>query len=183
MKKIKLSVYAILLAGAAMGLNSCIGSFALTNQLLNWNRSLGNKFLNELVFIAFSIAPVYLGAVTIDTCVLNLVEFWSGSNPMSASTKIVKSGEDTYRIDCSGHGYTITSLTTGDKLNMEFNEKTQTWAVANENNELIPFMTFVDADHVKMIMPNGEYKVVELSQQGVMAYSTIVENSQMMANR
>ncbi|MDE7119681.1 MAG: DUF3332 domain-containing protein, partial [Muribaculaceae bacterium] len=44
---------------AASTLTSCIGSFALTNKLLAWNNQVSNKFVNELVFFAFWIIPVY----------------------------------------------------------------------------------------------------------------------------
>ena len=65
--------------------SSCIGSFKLWNGLLEWNKSLGNKFVNELVFIALNIVPVYGIASFADILVLNTIEFWSGSNPMAAN--------------------------------------------------------------------------------------------------
>ncbi len=35
--------------------SSCIGSFSLTNNVLNWNKSAtDNKFINELIFIVIS---------------------------------------------------------------------------------------------------------------------------------
>ena len=39
-------------------LTSCIGSFNLTNKVKSWNEGLGNKFVNELVFIGMHIIPV-----------------------------------------------------------------------------------------------------------------------------
>ena len=56
---------------------SCIGSFALTNKLLSWNRNVGNKVVNELVFIAFWILPVYEVSALADILVINSIEFWS----------------------------------------------------------------------------------------------------------
>ena len=35
---------------------------------------------------------------------------------------------------------------------------------------MIPFMTFIDDSHVKMITPDGDFHPYELSQNGVMAY-------------
>ena len=63
---------------------SCFGTFNLTKKLHDWNGSLGNKFVNTLVFWVFCIIPVYGVAVFVDAIVLNLIEFWSGGNPMSA---------------------------------------------------------------------------------------------------
>ncbi|MDE6279855.1 MAG: DUF3332 domain-containing protein, partial [Paramuribaculum sp.] len=85
MKKKILNVAVItLLCGSMLPLSSCIGSFSLTNKLLSWNRQVDNKFVNELVFFAFWILPVYEVAGAADLLVLNSIEFWSGSNPMEA---------------------------------------------------------------------------------------------------
>ena len=59
MKKKTITVAVALCLSAAMLMPSCIGSFALTNKVLDWNRQVGNKFVNELVFFAFWILPVY----------------------------------------------------------------------------------------------------------------------------
>ena len=66
----------------SMMLSSCVGRFSLTSNLLNWNRQVGNKFVNELVFFAFWILPVYEVSALADVLVLNSIEFWSGSNPV-----------------------------------------------------------------------------------------------------
>ena len=42
----------------AMTLSSCIGSFGLTNSVLDWNkRATDNKFVNEIIFVLIS--PAY----------------------------------------------------------------------------------------------------------------------------
>ena len=89
MKKYKIAVAAILLAGSSMAFTSCIGSFAMTNKVLSWNKQVGNKFVNELVFFAFWILPVYEVTSIADLLVINSIEFWSGTNPMTASVKAV----------------------------------------------------------------------------------------------
>ena len=38
-------------------------------------------------------------------------------------------------------------------------------------------MTFVDDTHVKMVTPEGDFRVVELSEAGVMAYKTELINT------
>ena len=98
MKKYKIAVGAILLAGTSMTFSSCIGSFAMTNKVLSWNKQVGNKFVNELVFFAFWILPVYEVTSIADLLVINTIEFWSGNNPMSASTKAVDTDHGRYLI-------------------------------------------------------------------------------------
>ncbi|MCM1311265.1 MAG: hypothetical protein NC301_09650, partial [Bacteroides sp.] len=58
----------------------------------------------------------------------------------------------------------------------------QTWAI-EINGQDVPFMTFVDANHVKMLSPAGDFKTIELSEQGVMAYSAEVRTAALMAAR
>lgn len=171
MKKYKIAVGAILLAGCSLTFSSCIGSFSLTNRVLDWNKQVGNKFVNELVFFAFWILPVYEVTALADVLVLNSIEFWSGSNPMSASTKAIDTDHGRYLIDCDGKGYDITFMPTGESTRLEFIEDEQTWAFENKEGELVPFMTFVDDTHVRMATPEGDFGVYELSQQGVMAYA------------
>lgn len=172
MKKIKISVAALLMAGASLTFSSCIGSFRLTNQVLNWNDGIGAKAVNELVFIAFWILPVYEVTALADLLVLNSIEFWSGSNPLSASVKVVDTEQGRYLIACDGKGYTITHEASGTQTRLEFFDDEQTWAVMVDG-EAYPFMTFVDDTHVKMITPEGDFRLVELSDQGVMAYQEI----------
>ena len=108
MKKNKLNMVVAIALCVSLGLSSCIGSFKLTNKVLGWNEGVGNKFVNELVFIAFHIIPVYELTVVADILVLNSIEFWSGENLVSQSTKEVK-GEngDTYLVTTDENGYTI----------------------------------------------------------------------------
>lgn len=171
MKKHILSVAVVLSLTASIGLSSCVGSFALTNKVLSWNNQVGSKFVNELVFFAFWVLPVYEVTSIADLLVLNSIEFWSGSNPVTASTKAVDTDHGRYLIDCDGKGYTITYAVTGEKTRLDFDEEDQTWSV-NVDGEKYPFMTFVDDTHVKMITPEGDFRMVELNSGGVMAYAT-----------
>ena len=68
--------------------SSCIGSFRLTNKLLAWNQTIDSKFVNELVFIAFCIVPVYPISAMADLIVINSIEFWSGENPVADTGKV-----------------------------------------------------------------------------------------------
>ena len=82
MRKTKVTVLCAIMSGSLL-FSSCIGSFGLWNKLKDWNQGLGNKFVNEIVFLAFHIVPVYQVAYLADIIVLNSIEFWSGSNPVA----------------------------------------------------------------------------------------------------
>lgn len=172
MKKRYLSAALIIAMAATIPLSSCIGSFGLTNSVLNWNKQVGSKFINELVFFAFWVLPVYEVTSIADLLVLNSIEFWSGRNPMSASTTVIPTDHGRYLVDCDGKGYTITCEATGSKMRLDFDADTQTWSF-NDNGTHHPFLTFVDDSHVKMVMPDGDFRLVDLNEEGVLAYSRI----------
>lgn len=170
MKKYNIAVGAILLAGASLTFSSCVGSFGLTNKMLSWNRQIGSKFVNELVFFCFWILPVYEVTTLSDLLVINAIEFWSGNNPLTASVKAVDTEQGRYLIACDGKGYTVTFEPTGQQTRLNFIEETQTWAVEDANGVNMPFMTFLDDTHVRMALPDGRSATVELSEAGLMAY-------------
>lgn len=176
MKKIKISVAALLMAGGSLLFSSCIGSFSLTNNVLDWNKGIGQKFVNELVFVAFWILPVYEVTALADLLVLNSIEFWSGENPVTSSVKAIDTEQGRYLIACDGRGYTITHETTGREYRLDFEVKTQTWSL-EEDGVSYPFMTFLDDSHVKMIAPQGDMRIVELSEAGLMAYCSMVKEN------
>lgn len=165
-----MTVATVLLLTASLGLNSCIGSFALTQRVMKWNNQVGSKFLNELVFFAFWILPVYEVTSLADVLVINSIEFWSGTNPMTASIKTVDTDHGRYLIACDGKGYDVTLESTGEGFRLDFDEDNQTWSLLTQGKKY-PIMTFVDDTHVKMIQPEGDMRIVDLSQEGVMAYA------------
>jgi hypothetical protein len=75
----------------------CLGRFAAFNKLSAWNQKVTNdKFLNEIIFLAFNIIPVYGVALLADAVVFNSLEFWGEKNPMMSEgthQKVVESGD------------------------------------------------------------------------------------------
>lgn len=182
MKRNILPVGIIIAAAAVLPLQSCIGSFGLTHKVLSWNNQVGSKFANELVFFAFWILPVYEVTALADLLVLNSIEFWSGNNPLEASTKVIDTDQGRYYIACDGNGYDITAPN-GDVVRLDFETETQTWGVKIGEGEVLPFMTMIDDSHVKMITPTGDFRLVDLSQEGVLAYKESLQNHGYMALR
>lgn len=176
MKKRYLSVALILCSALSITFSSCIGSFTLTRNVIDWNKQVGNKFVNELVFFAFWILPVYEVTSLADLLVINSIEFWSGTNPISASTKAIDTDQGRYLVKCDGKGYDIEFEPTGKSWRLDFDADSQTWSF-NNDGESIPFLTFVDDNHVKMITPDGTFRNVDLSEQGVLAYQQCLKDN------
>lgn len=169
MKRNFLTVAIAVTLASSLTLSSCIGSFSLTGKLLNWNRQVGNKFVNELVFFAFWILPVYEVSALADILVLNSIEFWSGSNPVAKGKKVIDGHDGRYLVECDGKGYTITSENDGSVVRLDFDQNEQTWSVTTDAMTM-PLMTFVDDTHVNLPAADGSMMTVELSDAGLMAY-------------
>lgn len=177
MKKRYLSVAVVTALAGSMLFTSCIGNFALTKKLLGWNKQIGNKFVNELVFFAFWVIPVYEVTALADVLVLNSIEFWSGTNPIAQGKSMIDGKDGRYLVECDGKGYTITSENDGSVVRLDFDSNEHSWSVVTEKGEKVKFMTFVDDNHVNMITPDGGYQLVELSDAGLMAYQQTVESA------
>ena len=175
MRKKHLVVATVIALSASMMMQSCIGSFALFNKVKNWNEHVGDKFVNEIVFVAMWILPVYELCFTADLLVLNSIEFWSGENPAlaQAETKVIDGKDAQYLVARNETGYTITNMTTKQVTRFNFDAKDNSWSLENNGQEMKLF-TFVDANHVDVLTRDGSYTRVELSQAGVLAYQELV---------
>lgn len=164
---------AAILAATFLGLtaSSCIGSFALTNKLLGWNRQIDSKFVNELVFVAFWVLPVYEVSALADLIVINSIEFWSGNNPVSASTQTIKGANgERYLVERDAAGYTITDEADGNSVRLAYEADDRAWDVVLDNGTSMRLMTFIDDTHVAMPAADGREMIVEVSADGVLAY-------------
>ena len=165
---------------SSMIFTSCIGSFSLTNRVLNWNKNVSNKFVNEVVFFAFWVLPVYEVTVAADLLVINSIEFWSGNRPLEANNKVIPTDEGNYYINAYDSGYKVVSPS-GDVLNFDFDTDTQVWSFSRNDNERIDFLKFEDENHVKVLNPQGEFVDVELTRDGVDSFVANL-NMPMMAS-
>lgn len=168
MKKLKIKV-ACMLLGSSLLFSSCIGSFALWNQLKDWNEGVGNKFVNEIVFLAFNIIPVYGVAYMADALVLNSIEFWTGSNPLAdniGKTKVVKGENGEYLVTTTKNGYTISKQGEDKELNLVYNNENRTWS-ADYEGECHELMTMNEDGTITVNLQDGNSVTILPDQQGV----------------
>lgn len=159
-------------------MSSCIGSFSLTSKLYRWNDNIGDKFINELVFIGLSILPVYEIAVFADAVIFNTIEFWTGNNLIASNnvgdTKVVKNsnGEDVC-IESTENGYNISNGETS--FDLVFDETDNSWNVEYDNQ--VSKLLTIEGDNVQLNMQNGEVVNVTLDEAGVdMARQMLMPN-------
>ena len=170
MKKFNLKLAATVMVCGAFLFSSCIGSFGLHSKLLSWNEGIGNKFVNELVYLAFNIIPVYGVGYLADALVIISIEFWSGSNPMASigEVKKVKGENGNYLVETLENGYSITKEGETASMELIYDKDLNTWNVVAEgvSTELLQINNDGTA---QMTLPNGEDLTVTLDAQGVSA--------------
>ncbi len=173
-KKVFTVAIALTLVGS-ISLTSCIGSFGLSNKLYSWNNTIGNKWVNELVFIAMWILPVYELCVFADVVVVNSIEFWTGSNPLAAGTvKEVQGENGLYTVETTENGYNITNEQ-GKEMSLIYDEESNIWSSVNDQDSVK--LIKIEDENAIVYMPNGEEKQVELSANGVVAFRQAIESS------
>ena len=161
------TLIAVLLISTSILCSSCIGSFKLWNGLKEWNQGIGNKFVNELVFIALNIVPVYGVAYFADVVVLNTIEFWSGSNPVASNeVKEVKGENGNYLVASIENGYTIPNKEDNQSLDLVYNKENKSWNAVTES-ESFELVKMNDDGTATINMQNGTSMTVTPDSEGI----------------
>lgn len=170
MKKMLKPFIAMMIAVLLMvSMFGCYGNMALTKKVWEFNGSLGNKILVNVVFWVASWVGVYPATVFIDVVILNTIEFWTGSNPLA-----MNEGQQTIRTAQSdGKVYQIT--TTKNKIQIEqtegpdagksiellYDTTNSSWYL-NDGNESIKVAT-MEGNILNLIYPNGKTLAIDLA--------------------
>ena len=164
--------------------SSCVGSFAMFNRLSAWNQNVSSKFVNELIFVAMNIIPVYGVAYLADALVINSIEFWTGSNPMASvgDVKKVKGNNGNYMVETLENGYTISKEGEDVALDLIYNNDTNTWNVVTED-QVSELLKMNNDGTAQLYLPNGASTTVTLDAQGVLAAHQLVESGLYFAAR
>lgn len=161
MKRIKLIT---LLLCITILSSSCLGSFSAFNGLKDWNHTISdNKFVNNLVFWALNIVPVYGLFFVGDAIIFNVIEFWSGTNPLAMNEgdietqTLVKEG-NTYEMIATKNKMTINVIDgkdAGNSLEMFYKPEEKTWYAKKQDGEIIKLSSMKDGFYM-VYLPNGQ---------------------------
>ena len=164
-KNLTKPVIAVLLG--TLTFSSCIGSFGLTNSVLDWNkRATDNKFVNEIIFVL--ITPAYAVCSFADLLVINSIEFWTGDKVIGqvGTTKDVM-GKDgrMYAIKTLKNGYEITDPE-GEKSYFVFNKKKKSWSYSKDG-DIRELFSFNEDGSIQACLPNGVLMNVPADENGL----------------
>jgi hypothetical protein len=94
---------ALVLVAAVGALSAgCFGKFQLTRKVYDMNQSIDEKYVRSAATWIFVLVPVYGIAALLDLIVFNVIEFWTGENPV-ASAPVTKEY-------AQGNGRTVLTL-------------------------------------------------------------------------
>lgn len=190
MKKIKLFVAIAMVLAVGTVQTSCIGKFKLTGKLLNWNRHIDDKFVNELVFLGLAIVQVYTIAVLVDGLILNSIEFWSGSNPVSMNegekeTKVIEQDGVKYLVTATQNRFDFIQLegkNKGEAGALVYNPETQTWRYEGDNQSID--LVKLNPDGTALVyLPNGKSYTVENSSNGLATLKSLISSRNFVVER
>lgn len=157
------SIMACALASSLL-FSGCLGSFQAFNNLKDWNQEISDsRFVNNLVFWGLNIIPVYGLFFIGDTLIFNVIEFWSGSNPIA-----MKSGEKEIQlVEKEGNTYKMVATTNrvrveviegpkkGEKLELFYKPDERSWNAIKPSGEMIRLSSFEEGFYL-VYLPNGE---------------------------
>jgi hypothetical protein len=99
MKRTSRLLAVLCMAVLSLHVSGCFGKFSLTRAMWDFNKNIsGNKFIQWAVFLVMVIVPVYAVGTLVDALIINSIEFWTGSNPISSTgtpdgdTRVVRLG-------------------------------------------------------------------------------------------
>jgi hypothetical protein len=133
-----------LMLGTGLLQTGCFGEFALVRKVYSFNQGIDNKFVRTIVFYALNVIPVYSVAGAVDFWILNLIEFWTGSNPMAmqdgeTEQQLITMDGTTYLVTASNKGFSATPLGADESAttHLEFDATAQTWSYRDANQEVV----------------------------------------------
>ena len=154
MKTIRKTALFLVLGSVLTTQTGCFGTFALTRKAYEFHDGLtDSKFLKSLLFWIPG-GFVYGIVGFIDVVILNLIEFWSGSNPLSMNEgdyemQMAKIKGVDYKIEATKDTFTTTQLSgeqSGEVRVMKFDRTDLTWKYSDGTVCEQPVMGFLDAE-------------------------------------
>lgn len=118
-KPIRAAALAATLLFLATCTSGCFGRFALVRKVYGFNEQVGDKWLRSILTFGLLFIPVYEVCGLVDWVILNTIEFWSGSNPVTLGE-----GETLERTVSDDRGTTLhlTLDAGGDHARIEVSE-------------------------------------------------------------
>ena len=135
-------------------LNGCFGSFGATRWLWKWNDSFGNKFVKTLIYWVFIIVPAYELFMFADFWIINLIEFFKGSNPIGSNVSYEPT-EDGSIVATTGDGQQYKFTAVDDNRMIVEKDGVVLGEVAVDANKQMTMTNYATADVQTLDLSNA----------------------------
>lgn len=113
-------IVAVLLAALTLSNTACIGRMATSGRVMKFNLEVAEtKWGRELVFLCLYIIPVYPLAGAIDLIIVNSIEFWTGTNPLSGEARLAFRPGDQKHVTAADGSQAISTLREDGSIDLE----------------------------------------------------------------
>ena len=134
-------------------LNGCFGSFGATKLLWNFNRSVhSNVFVQTIVMWCFTILPAYGAVIFADWAIINIIEFFKGSNPIGSNLEYTPN-EDGSVVATDENGNSLKFTAVSENRMIVERDGVVLGEVAVDENKNITMTNYATAD-VRQLNPN-----------------------------
>lgn len=170
--KFKLSIIMVpLLLSTGLLQTACMGSFKLLKMIYNWNEKATDiKIVNNVLFWILNIIPVYSIAVFLDAVIFNLVEFWTGSNPLAMQKGEVK---EKYVLSPSGDMFRFRATqnrlevfkNNSSEMSLDYRPGDKIWS-ATGSGKTIAIAKQISDEQIGFYAPDGSMQIVKMADLG-----------------
>lgn len=159
---IKRNSLIVMLVAATILITGCYGNFTLTRKIYNWNGTVGDKVVQSAVGWGLVILPVYSGAMFIDAVALNLIEFWTGENPLAMNvgqmdSRVITTDNGSYELIATPNRFDLISIdgeNVGDYMSLIYSPENEEWTLENDGNSQV--VVKFHGKTVELIYPSGK---------------------------
>jgi hypothetical protein len=161
----------------SFSMTGCYGKFQLTKKVYAWNGQVGDKFVNSIVMWILYFVPVYGVAGFLDVAVLNVIEFWTGTNPMAmgpddSEIQLVTVDGRNYEVTATQNRFEIREIgvETDNPVALLYDEQSHSWFVETQENGKVKIAQLDENQDqiLHLIDPNGEVTSVDLKKDKIL---------------
>lgn len=166
----KFTMYLILIALLA----GCTGTFQLTRKVYEFQTQPEDKWVDEVLFLAFVIVPVYGASTLVDAVVFNSIEFWTGENPMTTGIQgtentVAQSGQDKVSMKYDQSSQDIEVVSAVDPSKSFILTRTDNGVTARSTDGKLLFTSVRDSSGGITVYDQHNAKVAAFSPEEVQA--------------
>jgi hypothetical protein len=192
MKKFSTHLLLPLLLSGSILLSGCYGSFNLVREVYAWNGTIEDKTVRSVVFWALIIIPVYEIAAIVDAAVLNVIEHWSGDNPLSmqdgeSDMRVVEQKGRRYKVEARKNRFTIWEEGRRKPVRLVFTPVDASWNL-DQDGKLITLSRLEEGQDgriaLRIFHSNGQSDRVDCPQSlNWVALSSAIQCAEPVASR